>query len=73
MIFQIFFHPDELDGMFDKRLYNNDEVERKIADYIAGMTDNFLFATYKNLKKQKKLKDWWQKKLDFLLPMIIKF
>jgi len=47
-------HPDELDGMFDKRLYNNDEVERKIADYIAGMTDNFLFATYKNLKKQKK-------------------
>jgi len=47
-------NPQVIEGKFDNKLYGNDETERKIVDYIAGMTDNFIINQYKEFKKNKK-------------------
>ncbi len=51
-LFQYFQkHPEKIPELYDNSIYENEPIERRIADYIAGMTDQFAETKFFELSK----------------------
>ncbi len=50
MLFQYYIkHPQEVDGGLPAREYDEDAVERRVADYLAGMTDRYIISVFEKI------------------------